>query len=281
MGAAVIKVGAKVSSLSKEDKLKAIQAACKRANGSNVQVGWQGDEKYPTGEYVWQVAIWNEYGTRNPDGSVRSPARPFMRPAMDKNRGRIADLQMEALQRVAFGGWTIGRGLQKIGYTTKILIQKEIVTNTYQARTETQLAERTLRDRRARENLSEKPLIDTGRMLRNLKLTVNLSASAKIEEEAAAKAEQAKAKTKADIKAARAAFRKAANAKKSADNKKSRAAKRERKKAVKNAVKAAKKSTKSAIKSATKKLKATTKIVSKAIRGRAKPKSARPRKPKA
>lgn len=38
---------------------------------------------------VLEVAVWNEFGTRNKDGAVRVPARSFIRAWFDENREQI------------------------------------------------------------------------------------------------------------------------------------------------------------------------------------------------
>src|SRR5690625_1670378 len=53
--------------------LKAITRRMEKLNRREVTIGFHGDDRYPDGTDVAQVAIWNEYGTRN------APARPFMR----------------------------------------------------------------------------------------------------------------------------------------------------------------------------------------------------------
>src|SRR5690625_5303622 len=60
--------------------LKAITRRMAKLDRREVTIGFHGDEFYPDGKSVAQVAIWNEYGTRStPERPFDVPARPFMR----------------------------------------------------------------------------------------------------------------------------------------------------------------------------------------------------------
>lgn len=44
----------------------------------SVRVGFQAGDTEEDGTPLTNIAYWNEHGTMNKDGSVHSPARPFM-----------------------------------------------------------------------------------------------------------------------------------------------------------------------------------------------------------
>lgn len=54
-----------------------------KGNKSILKVGFFDTAKYKNGEYVAQVAFWNEYGTISKKGNKHIPPRPFMRNVTD------------------------------------------------------------------------------------------------------------------------------------------------------------------------------------------------------
>ena len=63
-------------------KLKAALRAGQRATRvRSIQVGWYQTSRYQDGTPVTNVAAWNEFGTRNKDGTVRVAERPYFRTA--------------------------------------------------------------------------------------------------------------------------------------------------------------------------------------------------------
>ncbi len=60
-----------------ESKLKKILSGFEK---NDVSVGWFENAKYENGMQAAQVAAWNEFGT------MKTPARPFIRPAIEKNK---------------------------------------------------------------------------------------------------------------------------------------------------------------------------------------------------
>ena len=215
------------------DLLKRIKQAVERADGCCVEVGWPRDERYPGHPEVstGQVALWNEYGTyhapvQNPDAKpgepefknrIMTPARPFMRPALDENHARIEALRDQQIQNVAFRGWTVEKGLTQMGMQVVEMIRNKIKSNVPPENAESTLA------RKKKEGVAPKTLINTGRMLGTLGFKVNLSPEVLAEKEA--KHEQEPPTLPAatggaghqDRKAARVAAREAAHAKKESD----------------------------------------------------------------
>jgi hypothetical protein len=60
-------------------------------------------------------AIWNEFGTRNKDGSVRIPERPAFRIAMRTGRERFVRLNKINLFKILHGQATMGVALGQLG----------------------------------------------------------------------------------------------------------------------------------------------------------------------
>lgn len=104
-----------------------------------VQVGFTVDKKgyneshatvdasdYPNGPSVAEVAAWNEFGTKNADGSERIPARPFMRQSVENYETQIQQMTAAQLKAVAEGSATADQALRAIGALQVGLIQHEI-----------------------------------------------------------------------------------------------------------------------------------------------------------
>lgn len=135
----------------------------KRLDNAYTAVGWGAySGKYPDGTPVAQVALWNEYGTYNSDGSVRSPARPFMRPAYQENKTALDALRRDVVGRVNEGKLTPEKALNTLGYRMWQWIRAKILSNVPPP-----LSPRTLAKKR-REGRPGVTLIDTRRMLDTL-----------------------------------------------------------------------------------------------------------------
>lgn len=122
------------------------------SNSSSIVVGFEGDAKYPNGKSVGEVARYMEYGTPT------IPPRPFMRLAVDANRGKWISEVRDAILDSPDAG-SLQRRLSKVGGEIVEAIQDSI-----DAVTVPPLAKSTIRARAARGNGSQKPLVDTGKM---------------------------------------------------------------------------------------------------------------------
>ena len=79
-------------------KLKAaLQAGRKATRVRTLQVGFYSTARYQDGTPVTNVAAWNEFGTRNKDGTVRVPERPYFRNAIKSARPILHRLMVENL----------------------------------------------------------------------------------------------------------------------------------------------------------------------------------------
>ena len=139
-----------------------------------VQVGFTADKKgyneshssvdasdYSDGTTVAEVAAWNEFGTKNADGTQRIPERPFLRQSVDKYESQITAMVKQQLKAVA-SGETADKALRAIGALQVGLIQHEIRNGGYEAN-----AESTIKLKK-----SSTPLIDEGHMRQSVHYVV-------------------------------------------------------------------------------------------------------------
>ena len=124
---------------------KAFKKALELLNDLEVRVGYQEGLLYPDGTPVVHVAIWNELGT------VRSPARPFIRNTVDNNEAKIQTKMKSCANELAEGA-TTGKVLNELGVFGMDLLQKEIKNGEYVPNAPSTIEKKG----------SEKPLIDTG-----------------------------------------------------------------------------------------------------------------------
>lgn len=172
----------------KTGMLKAIDKAIERSRGSRVTVGVHEDAgvyQAKGGEApvsVYQVALWNEYGTRN------MPARPFFRPAFLENRELIDQQCAECLRLMVFEGWTVERALSKLGLFVQLLIQNKIKSNPEPVLSgswdEPDGHGSGYLGQKRRLGQGQNRLIATGLLLRSVKYQIFLSDEAKEEVEA-------------------------------------------------------------------------------------------------
>ena len=121
-----------------------------------VKVGWFSSSVYPqTGESVASVALTQEYG----ETAKRIPPRPFMRPTIDSKKNAWAN----QIGNMYKNGASIDSALE----TTALTMEGDIRSAIIAVKTPV-LSKRTIADRLARGNSSEKPLNDTGYMLATL-----------------------------------------------------------------------------------------------------------------
>ena len=128
---------------------RAIESDLRKLNKSHTKVGFIGSETRDGDSLTnAEVATFNEFGTTN------APARPFMRPAVAKNKNKIADMQESGYSRVIQQKSTVGRELSAIGSVMQGEIQKMITDVKSPAN-----ASSTIKAKG-----SSNPLIDTGAM---------------------------------------------------------------------------------------------------------------------
>lgn len=142
------------------------------------RVGWFENDVYPeTGEPVASVALKQETGfvTRIPEtGKVAVvPPRPFIKPAIDKNKSTLDKYIDNKFKRVLSGSITVDKALEFVSQRTRDLIQKEIKNVQ-----EPELSKYTIAKRLAKRKSKvvtdslRKPLIDSGKMFNSVLYTV-------------------------------------------------------------------------------------------------------------
>lgn len=114
------------------DRRSLLKKIMKQTEGAYLTVGIHEDagtyaDNTPEGKTpvpVAKVGFWNEFGT------ARSPARPFMYPAVAGNQDRIAKMQADAMAAVISGKETAVKALSRIGFAVQSFITNQIKSNT-------------------------------------------------------------------------------------------------------------------------------------------------------
>lgn len=127
----------------------------KKMTDMEIQVGFQGDQKYEDGTSIAQVAAINEFGASD------IPDRPFMRQSFENHEGEL-QAACDAAQRLVSSGGSAEQALQQIGVVAKGLVQDEIVNGGFAPNAESTIKKKG----------SEQPLIDTGTMRQSVNFVV-------------------------------------------------------------------------------------------------------------
>lgn len=127
----------------------------KKMADMEIQVGFQGDQKYEDGTSIAQVAAVNEFGASD------IPERPFMRQSFENHEGEL-QAACDAAQRLVSSGGSAEQALQQIGVVAKGLVQDEIVNGGFAPNAESTIKKKG----------SEQPLIDTGTMRQSVNFVV-------------------------------------------------------------------------------------------------------------
>lgn len=125
-----------------------------------LKVGFFDNAKYPNGEYVAQVAFWNEYGTISKNGNRHIPPRPFMRNVTDNQNAmsRIFNVAKIELEK-----GTENEQVAKIcGEQLVQMVKLSITGGSYIPNSAYTIAKKG----------SSRPLIDTGLMLSSVDFKV-------------------------------------------------------------------------------------------------------------
>ena len=127
----------------------------KKMTDMEIQVGFQGDQKYEDGTSIAQVAAVNEFGASD------IPERPFMRQSFENHEGELQAV-CDAAQRLVSSGGSAEQALQQVGVVAKGLVQDEIVNGGFAPNAESTIKKKG----------SEQPLIDTGTMRQSVNFVV-------------------------------------------------------------------------------------------------------------
>ena len=135
---------------------KQFERMLKELTSKEVHVGFQrGDAKDENGVDMCDIAMWNELGT------VRSPARPFMRQSADNHLDEI-NRKFQSLQAAILTGRSAEQILKELGLFQKDLMQAEITGGDFVPNAPSTI----------RRKGSSKPLIDTGRMRQSVNYVI-------------------------------------------------------------------------------------------------------------
>lgn len=165
----------------KSDDAKRFEESLKNLSNKIGKIGWLKGESYDNEDHtqVAKVAAKNEVG----DPSHNVPARPFMRPTIDKQKNVWISISSNEFKKIIKGKSNVGNLMELIGQNAKSEIQKTITQiwspslkpSTIRARinrysNDKSLSSSTLKSRQRKlkkfvPSGLYKPLIDTGLML--------------------------------------------------------------------------------------------------------------------
>jgi hypothetical protein len=137
-----------------------------------LKVGWPKAIRYSKesgGNYIAEIAAQNEYGAPH----KRIPARPFMGPAITNNKAKWLNTLERGVKSVIKGNNDIDEVLKLIGAQAAGDVSQAIKDVTSPQLSEVTIAIRLSKlKKKARTASLEKPLIDTGIMLRSVTYAV-------------------------------------------------------------------------------------------------------------
>lgn len=149
---------------SQETRLKKELAKLK---GSYVSVGvHEGAGEYSSGVSVIEVALWNEFGTKNSDGSTHTPSRPFIRSVVYGDESRINGWREEVFEKVFEGKISVEKALSTLGFKIRELIRAKINSDMPPPN-----APATIAHKKA-EGVAPRTLVETGLLLRSVEFKV-------------------------------------------------------------------------------------------------------------
>lgn len=131
-----------------------------------IDIGFFETDKYPDGTPVSLVAASNELGV--PDQGI--PSRPFMRMAYKDKKESWNRLAGNLFAQVTAGKMDWDKALNQIGLVIVGDVKQSITDNTFEPLAESTVAARA----RKSKSYTDKPLIDTSRMLTSIKHKVTL-----------------------------------------------------------------------------------------------------------
>lgn len=132
---------------------------------TTVDVGFFDTDKYPDGTPVALVAATNELGS--PDKGI--PSRPFMRMAMKEKSKEWNDKAEKVFFLAAAGKITWKQAADQIGLVIVGDVKQSITDNEFEPLADSTIAARARRSK----SHTDKPLIDTSRMLTSIKHKVD------------------------------------------------------------------------------------------------------------
>ena len=101
------------------------------------------------------VAWWQEFGTKNQDGSTRMPSRSFLRSTHDENLRKLKRVKQALVLKMLDGEMTIGQAVTILGEWMVDKVRAKIVNLSSPANAASTIAQKG----------SSNPLVDIGQML--------------------------------------------------------------------------------------------------------------------
>jgi hypothetical protein len=134
--------------------------------GHKVTAGFFESAKYANGTPVAYIAAIQEFGY--PEGNI--PSRPFFRNAIKANEQKWGDVAGRLIESAIEGKLSESQALEQLGSMIKGDIQESIIDGDFESLKQSTLVARQSRKRTA--GVANKPLIDTGHMMRSVDYTV-------------------------------------------------------------------------------------------------------------
>lgn len=126
----------------------------------SASIGWFPKNRYVNGQPVANVAAINEFGPY---------ARPFMRPAIEKNKAKWARVSKTITKQVLKGDITETQALEQLALVVQGDFQKSIKEVLLPPLAESTIEARLAKRKNKADTISlRKPLVDTGIMLNTL-----------------------------------------------------------------------------------------------------------------
>lgn len=150
--------------------LNLLEKISKEFDGTTAQAGWFESSKYPDGQQVAYIAAIHEFGAPE----VNIPARPFIRPAIEKNKKAWGDVVKNGVKKFIRGQETSTGIFEDVGLLMAADISASINSVVSPPLKHSTILARSRRyaDKKVTKSL-EKPLNDTGLMLASLTNVVN------------------------------------------------------------------------------------------------------------
>lgn len=121
-------------------------------------VGKSASTQYPDGTSVVDVAFWNNYGTKNHDGTVHIPARPFLDVGGLNAAFETKELRKNLLKKIRSGEIDMNKAADMVGAKAAAIMKRTI-----RDFDDPPNAPSTIRRKK-----SANPLIDTGLMVQSV-----------------------------------------------------------------------------------------------------------------
>lgn len=144
-----------------DEVMKRLLREMPKLRGSYVSIGFhEGAGEYDDGTSVVEVALWNEFGTKD------TPQRSFIRSTLEEHSDQINRWREEAMVAIVEKGVSTEKALESLGFKLQVLIQNKIKSNVPPPNAE------STREHKKREGVPQRTLIETGLMLRSVSYRV-------------------------------------------------------------------------------------------------------------